>query len=581
MKHCQQLMLAAVAFGLVAPLPAEANDFGMASITSTINNDSQHLDRDRFRAWQAQNQVTDLNRFTDLQPTSWAYQALNNLIERPGCVAPHPNGTFNSGQAVTRDQAAVLLNTCLHRVTETSDELQSLITALHQERTVLKDRVNGLQAKVSQLEATQFSTTTKLQADIFWSLGAAAFGNAGQDVNPNARNGSVYNSSAFGSTTFNYDLRLNLLTSFTGMDLLYTRLRSGNYNDTAFNGNPYNLMALDRAFAPGSGANVFILDRLYYRFPIGQEFTAIIGPRARNTEFLAISPSYYGETAEGLNVFSLYGAPGAYNKATGGTVGLIWKQSVKRGKPFFSLSTSYVAPHAESSSTSEGGLFANGSGASWLTQLGFQAQQFKATFAWRYGQCNNSRNYVNRRGTQAAVAAVPCSADWSSNNYNNSFAFALAWTPKRSGTWMPSISTGWGYTSYTYSNTPAPDFNAANTNVSTDTGISDALAVNNIAATQSWTVGLQWTNVLMKGNSAGVAVGQPSFVTNTRNGATPFDGNYAWEWWYQYHVTDNISFTTLFFYLSNPSSAGVNTVNNTVNTGANVFGGLLTARFKF
>jgi hypothetical protein len=50
---------------------------------------------------------------------------------------------------------------------------------------------------------------------------------------------------------------------------------------------------------------------------------------ARNTEFLAISPSYYG-AFEGLDFFRLHGAPGVYNKATGGTGGLIWKQTVKK-----------------------------------------------------------------------------------------------------------------------------------------------------------------------------------------------------------------------------------------------------------
>ena len=39
-----------------------------------------------------------------------------------------------------------------------------------------------------------------------------------------------------GATVFNYDVRLNLETSFTGKDLLYTRLRSGNFSDSPFGG---------------------------------------------------------------------------------------------------------------------------------------------------------------------------------------------------------------------------------------------------------------------------------------------------------------------------------------------------------
>jgi hypothetical protein len=61
---------------------------------------------------------------SDLRPTDWAYQALSNLIERYGCVAGYPDGTFKGGRAMTRFEAAALLNACLDRVTEVTDELK-------------------------------------------------------------------------------------------------------------------------------------------------------------------------------------------------------------------------------------------------------------------------------------------------------------------------------------------------------------------------------------------------------------------------------------------------------------------------
>jgi len=547
-----------------------------------MNGYIQQSDLHNFRVWADQNQVTSVTQLSDVKPTDWAYQALSNLVEKYGCVAGYPNGTYKGQQAMTRYEAAALLNACLDRVTEITDEIQRLQQDFAKELAVLKGRVDGLEKKVGKLEATQFSTTTKLQGDTYWSLGAPVYG--GQ--NNNRVNGTQRNATTLGATSFNYDLRLNLNTSFTGKDLLYTRLRSGNYGNSAFNGQPYGLMALDRAFGGNNGNanglnNVFQLDRLYYRFPVGKEFTAIAGPRARNTEFLAVSPFYYGDF-EGLDYFRLHGAPGTYNKATGGMAGLMWKQNVKKGKPFFAISTNYVAPSADSSNPSNGGVFTNGSGGSWLTQLGYQAQQWKATFGWRYGQCGQA---VNRRGTQAAVAAEPCgntATGWTSDNYNNNFAVGLAWQPKKNGTIVPSISGGWGYSSYAYGNQAAPVVRTSNTGASA-AGISNALAATNISATQSWTVGLQWKDVFAKGNSAGMAVGQPSFVTSTRNGVTPFDGNYAWEWWYKFRVSDNISVTPMLFYLSNPSSAGANggTAAAPINTGANVFGGILAAQFKF
>jgi hypothetical protein len=621
MKLFQQLLLAPAALGLVAPLTAQANGLDLASSTSAINNYSQQQDLDRFRAWEAQNQVTSVTQFSDVQPTSWAYQALSNLIERYGCVAGYPNGTFKGGQALTRWEAAALLNACLDRITETTDELQRLLNDFQKELAVLRGRVDGLEKKVGRLEATQFSTTTKLQGDTYWSIGAAAFGNSGRISplsnvtlpgaaapvgGPTGTNGYARNRALAGGTVFNYDFRLNLNTSFTGKDLLYTRLRAGNYNGSPFSGQPYGLMALDRAFpgnTQGTAAqnNLFYLDRLYYRFPIGKEFTAIAGPVARNTEFLAVSPSYYTGWS-GLDFFTLHGAPGTYNKATGGMAGLMWKQNVKKGKPFFAVSTSYVAPGANNGATNNvvnaansngAGIFGDYSAASWLTQIGYQAQQWKATFAWRYGQCNQNQA---RRGTVVAGANLACGGPttpfglptdptvsaFSGPIQENSFALGLAWTPKKTGIWMPSVSLGWGYNAVAQSGSavpPTPTGTAAQIALQNTFNRQNRWAyASNVAASQSWTLGLQWNDAFAKGNAAGMAVGQPTFVTSTRNGATPFDGNYAWEWWYKFQVSDNIAVTPLLFYLSNPSSA-----NGTgpVNTGANVFGGLLTAQFRF
>lgn len=66
-------------------------------------------------------QITSISEFSDLRPSDWAYQALTNLVETYGCVAGYPNDTFRGGQAMTRFEAAALLNSCLDRVTEVTD----------------------------------------------------------------------------------------------------------------------------------------------------------------------------------------------------------------------------------------------------------------------------------------------------------------------------------------------------------------------------------------------------------------------------------------------------------------------------
>ncbi len=41
-----------------------------------------------------------------------------SLIERYGCIAGYPNGTYRGNQAMTRYEFAASLNTCLQRVQE-------------------------------------------------------------------------------------------------------------------------------------------------------------------------------------------------------------------------------------------------------------------------------------------------------------------------------------------------------------------------------------------------------------------------------------------------------------------------------
>ena len=54
--------------------------------------------------------VTSVTQFSDVYPTDWAYQALANLVETYGCVAGYPSGTFRGNRAMTRYEAAALLN---------------------------------------------------------------------------------------------------------------------------------------------------------------------------------------------------------------------------------------------------------------------------------------------------------------------------------------------------------------------------------------------------------------------------------------------------------------------------------------
>lgn len=107
-------------------------------------------------------QVSSVDTFTDVRPTDWAYQALSTLVSRYGCVAGFPDGTFQGGRPLSRYEAAALLNACLDRVSEVTDELKRLMREFEAELALLRGRVDGLEARVGELEALQFSTTTRL-----------------------------------------------------------------------------------------------------------------------------------------------------------------------------------------------------------------------------------------------------------------------------------------------------------------------------------------------------------------------------------------------------------------------------------
>ncbi len=159
MKLFQQLLVAPAALGLLAT--------GANAAELNINSVSDYA--------ASADQVTSVTQFSDVYPTDWAYQALANLVETYGCVAGYPNGTFRGNRAMTRYEAAALLNACLDRITEVTDELRRLLKEFETELAILKGRVDGLEARVGELEATQFSTTTKLKGQADFFFGAVSY----------------------------------------------------------------------------------------------------------------------------------------------------------------------------------------------------------------------------------------------------------------------------------------------------------------------------------------------------------------------------------------------------------------------
>ncbi|QNI77697.1 iron uptake porin [Synechococcus sp. MVIR-18-1] len=567
MKLFHQLLVAPAALGLLAPVAANATELNINGVSDYAATGEQ---------------VTSITQFSDVYPTDWAYQALSNLIERYGCVAGYPNGTYRGNRAMTRFEAAALLNACLDRVTEVTDELKRLMKEFEKELAILKGRVDGLEARVGELEATQFSTTTKLKGQATFVLGANSFsGNAeqgaqdlavatftGTDLGSTVDEGEGFRNgvngtkraraaaATSGATSFNYDLRLFLDTSFTGKDLLRTMLRAGNFGDSAFSGGGYvGLDAMETAFEEGSGINSVGVNRLWYQFPIGDSFTATVGGLVRQDDMLAVWPSAYPADTV-LDFFTYAGAPATYNLGLGQGAGISWESDD------FSISANYLSTNGFLSDPNAGGFATDAAGSNGTVQIAYAPENWGLAAAYNYTSQNAGTLYAGN-GTPLAVSAT-------GDGNNSSFGLSAWWSPEEAG-WIPSVSAGYGFNSIT----------------------NDDSNLYRSVDTQSWYVGLQWADAFMKGNTLGMAVGQPTFVTsvdyrNDFNNNSDFvaDGNYAWEWWYQFQVTDNISVTPAIYYLSRPYgdlTDGRGTVvggDRNDSTFSN-FGGLVKTTFKF
>ena len=455
----------------------------------------------------ARPQVRNVSQFSDVMPTDWAYQALANLVEQFGCVAGYANSTFRGYQAMTRYEAAALLNACLDRINELTDELKTLIDEFEKELAIIRGKVNGLEARLGELEATQFSTTTKLTGLATFVVGASHFsGTDGALVDQNNQ--------SFGATTFNNDLQLILETSFTGKDLLNTTLRAGNFGaETPFGGGgPSSLATLGNASQGDGGPNHLFIDKLFYSFPVGESITVTVGPNVGQDDMLPIWPTFYNSPPI-LDAPTLNGALAAYNKNQGPGAGIAWAPTGG-----FYAAANYVAANGAEANSAIGGLATDHAGSTGTVQLGREADGW--AIAGIYSKIQNGNDLI--------AYATPFTQD-QLGQAGDTHAFGLsgAWQPADAG-WIPSISVGWGINN------------------------SDSQRKGQVSTSQSWSVGLKWDDVFAEGNSAGMAVGQPVFGTASRGGDIPSDGNYLWEWWYSFQISDAISVTPALIYLSRP-----------------------------
>lgn len=329
-------------------------------------------------------QVTSVSQLSDVQPTDWAFAALQSLVERYGCIAGYPDGTYRGNRALTRYEFAAGLNACLDRVNEliatatttnvTREDLatlQRLQEEFAAELATLRGRVDALEAQAAEIEANQFSTTTKLNGLVWGNItGAFADGDVlleSTEIAPPAAFGGVVARRAARDAvtgepvvatrtddpevTFSDLVWLTFNTSFTGKDGLIVQLAAGNGDSPAnqfvsaglYNtfGTPY----FDQTAGIQGQDNDVIVRELFYQFPIGETLQVVVGPRINWYRYFDNNAFTFILT--GANSFNSNGSTllNAIDRGSGAAV--IWQPS-----RLFRLSVAYLGENTEFLSSS-------------------------------------------------------------------------------------------------------------------------------------------------------------------------------------------------------------------------------------
>jgi hypothetical protein len=243
-----------------------------------------------------QAQVTSVTQLSDVQPTDWAFGALQSLIERYGVVAGYPNGTFKGNRALTRYEFAASLNAVNERIKELLvngsinavspadlDIIRRLQVDFSAELATLRNRIDELDLLTTELESNQFSTTTQLQGQVIFAINDGEF-DGDRLLSPTG----VEITDSDPNTTFLYRVTLDFDTSFTGDDLLKLRVDTGSNgaNDNAAGVLEPNFGSiLDYSVKPPRSGD-FGISRLYYSFKPFEDFTVSLGPNIRTFDYV-------------------------------------------------------------------------------------------------------------------------------------------------------------------------------------------------------------------------------------------------------------------------------------------------------
>jgi Carbohydrate-selective porin, OprB family/S-layer homology domain len=483
----------------------------------------------------SQGQVTSVSQFSDVQPTDWAFQALQSLVERYGCIAGYPNGTFRGNRAMTRYEFAAGLNACLDRVNEliataTADlvrkedlaTLQRLQEEFSAELATLRGRVDALEARTAELEANQFSTTTKLVGEAIFAL-SDVFGDRADSRN---------------NTVFQNRVRLDLQTSFTGRDVLHTRLATGNARRFDLGTTPGASGEGNQTFNISGDANnsndVFV-DWLAYYFPLGPAQVYVAATGGIHSDYVATNNPYFEDFDGGNGALSTFASSSPIFRIGGGAgaaVSIPFTPSVGPIKGS-SITVGYLGSEANNPGTGAG-IF-NGNYAA-LGQVNFSlggAVALAATYVNGYhgtgGTLFDAGGLMGSdpvSGRSVGVVGTRAANELSTGGVANSNSYGLSAAIRPS----KNLSVS-GFVSYT------------------DVGQQGA---NNDFEVWSWGAGVALPDFGKKGNVLGIFGGAQPYAIGRRDIVAGRETPFHVEGFYKYRLNDNISITPGVIWLMNP-----------------------------
>ena len=353
---------------------------------------------------------------------------------------------------------------------------------------VIQARVDGVESQLGEIMAGQFSSTTKMSGKAAFILGYVDDDN---ETNTDEITGE-------------YMYQLNMNTSFTGEDNLYTRIKTGNVADHFADTAQGTYLS-----ATNKNGDALKVDKLWYQFPVGDSLQVWIGPKIENYYMLASAPSIYKPV---LKQFALGGNGSAYGSSTSPGFGVAWTQETEdpsAGR--WAVSANYTSKDGDHSGSDEG-MFGEKTTNFVMTKVEYGTPQWQVSLATSFKE-NGASDYDGY--FHSALA--------DHNGDITAYALRAYWQPEESGS-IPSIQLGY------------------------DTAEMDNPSAGEAEETAGWMVGLGWKDLFIDGNRAGIALGSRMAATDIKGGGSdPAEDNSVWEAYYTFKVNDGVSVTPAIF----------------------------------